>query len=484
MAPAFRAAWLALSTFLLFAQTPEQDVVIRTVSYTPPSVVLHAETNLVEADLAVRDSNGNAVTGLHASDFEVLDNGVPQTIVAFTELRKDAQAELAPAAPRTPKFVTFFFDDIHMGHPGLGAQFSLPFVKQAARDFATKYLKPGDRMSIVTTSGVDELDFTDDAKLFAEKADRLTFHSRFTNSMAEYHFDNVNTLAALTAAAKRLSQMPGARILVFMSGGFIIHMAPQYDCQPEVNQFIDDAVHWDVTVPVIDARGLSVTGRGDPARRPLKEISQGTGGHLFENSNDLTGAMELAAHPEVTYQLAFNPSVRDGKFHTLKIRFNSKRSDSLEFRPGYLSRKDDVAEKKPAPSGPLDEALFSKDTLQDLPAKVTSQIGPPKDGAIPLTVGITIDISGLKFGANNGRHTQQIVFLTALLDANGGFVTGQESIMELALTDERLASLKKGFKVVGTLTAPAGSYQVRTVVREGMTGRLSASTAPVELKVE
>jgi hypothetical protein len=61
--------------------------------------------------------------------------------------------------------------------------------------------------------------------------------------------------------------------------------------------------------------------------RPLKEIADGAGGHLFENSNDLTGAMELAAKPEVTYLLAFNPGARDGRFHTLKIGFASKRSD-------------------------------------------------------------------------------------------------------------------------------------------------------------
>jgi hypothetical protein len=77
---------------------------------------------------------------------------------------------------------------------------------------------------------------------------------------------------------------------------------------------------------------------------------------------------------------------------------------------------------------------------------------------------------------------QQIVFLTTLLDANGNFVTGKESIMDLALTDEKLASLKKdGLKAVATLNAPAGSYQVRTVVREGMKGSLTASTMAAEL---
>jgi cystathionine beta-lyase family protein involved in aluminum resistance len=72
--------------------------------------------------------------------------------------------------------------------------------------------------------------------------------------------------------------------------------------------------------------------------------------------------------------------------------------------------------------------------------------------------------------------------VTALLDASGGFVTGKESIMDLALTDEKLASFKKtGLTAVATLDAYAGVFQVRTVVREGMKGSLAAITTPVEV---
>jgi len=57
--------------------------------------------------------------------------------------------------------------------------------------------------------------------------------------------------------------------------------------------------------------------------------------------------------------------------------------------------------------------------------------------------------------------------------------------MDLALTDEKLASLKKdGLKTVATLNAPAGIYQVRTIVREGMKGGLTASTTAVELRAK
>ena len=489
------AALLATSTLLLAFQEAAPEVSIHTHPYTPPSMILHAETNLVEADLTVRDANGHAITGLQASDFEVFDNGVPQTVTAFSEIRKDAKTE----TPAAPKFVTFFFDNLHVGTPGPTGQFALPFLQQAAGNFAAKYLKPGDHISIVTTTGGGALDFTDDAKLFAEKIDHITYRWPYepdsdtpvaVSRSAEYHQDAVNALAAAVSAVGRLAQMPGERTLVFLSRGFIIHIETQngvFDCEPELHRLIDSAVHGSVAVQVIDAKGLSAGSFREAValRRPLKEISEGTGGHLFENSNDLTGAMELAAHPEVTYQLAFNPGTRDGKFHVLKIRFKTRRQASLEFRPGYLSHKDDESEKKLAARRPMDDAVFSKQTLNDIIATVSLASGLPKDGSIPVSIDVTLDVNRLHFNTAKGRHMQQLVFLMTLLDRNDNYVMGKESIMDLALSDEKLASLKKeGLKAVATLNAPAGIYQVRTVVREGMKGALAASTTTVELRAK
>jgi len=470
------AGFLIIYSFLLRAQTPVQEVVIRTHAYTPPSTILRAESNLVEAGLTVRDARGRGVGGLHASDFEVFDNGVPQQITAFSEVRADGKT--AAPAPE-PKFVTFFFDDLHMGNMG---KFDMPFVKQAARAFIAKGLKPPDRMSIATTSGAGGIDFTTDAKLFAEKLEHLNLHTHVIHSLEEYQADSVNTLAELGAAAKRLSEAPGTRILVLMSSGFIIHVGAEHDVESEVQKVVDAAVRWNVVIHAIDAKGLTPNPNTWRSNRPLKEIAQGTGGHLFENTNDLAGSMEQAANPEVSYLLAFNPGSRDGKFHTLKIRFQSQRGDSIQFRPGYFSSD---PRKELSARSPLDEAVFSKKTLRDITATVAVSAGQPQDGVIPISIGITVDVNRLQFAAANGRHMQQIVFLTALLDANGSFVTGKESIMDLALTDEKLASLgKDGLKAVAKLEAPAGIYQVRAIVREGMKGSLAASTTPVELSAK
>jgi VWFA-related protein len=553
MALSSRAAFLIVCILPLHAQTPVQEVVIRTHSYVPPSTILRADSNLVETGLSVRDARGHPVAGLHASDFEVLDNGVREQITAFSEVRSASSppaaatpsatpSETAPSAapaPPQPKFVTFFFDDFHV------ASRSMLFVKKGARAFIAKGIQPSDHLSIATASGQGDLDFTTDAKVFAERLEHLSSHTRpvvpsacgvspidsyiflhnldgqiVENAIAaampcagcdgrggsaaqcraaaygvaqsaassaweQMQATSVDTMDALRFAVKRLSQVNGTRILVLTSSGFLLRPG----VPPELQNFIDTALRSNIVVDAIGAQGLAagVENTKSFLRRslplmPLENIANGTGGRYFRDTNDLAGAMALAADPQVGYMLAFNPGSPDGKFHTLKIRFKSKRGDDLQFRPGYFSPD---PKKEVSARSRIDDAVFSKQTLHEIPIGVTLAAGQPKGDGLSVSVRLTVDVNALRFNVSNGRHMQQIVFLTALLDPNGGFVTGKESIMDLALTDEKLASFKNtGLTAIATLNAHAGIFQVRAVVRESLKGGLSASTTAVELRTK
>ncbi len=221
-----------------------------------------------------------------------------------------------------------------------------------------------------------------------------------------------------------------------------------------MERFVDGAMRWNIVIHALDASGLNADVAGLTGLlyqtffwTPLEKVTDSTGGHLFKNTNDLTGAMELAANPEVTYLLAFNPGARDGKYHTLKIRFKSKRPETIQFRHGYLSPPDSPI--KVSNRAPLDAAVFSQENLTEIPAFVTLAPGPS------VSITIIVDVKHLQFTTYADRHAQQIVFLMTLLDTNGAFVTGKEALMDLALTDAKLASLEReGLKAVATLTAP------------------------------
>jgi hypothetical protein len=191
----------------------------------------------------------------------------------------------------------------------------------------------------------------------------------------------------------------------------------------------------------------------------------------------------MATAPSISYQVSFNPGMRDGQFHNLKLAFKNKMFYSLQFRPGYFSPPE--VKKEALNRAALDAAVFSKQSLREIPAAVTLAAGPPSEGTIPLSISVTLDIKQLQFTTDAGRHVQQIVFLTTLLDAGNSFVTGKEAVMDLSLTDEKLASLQKeGLRAVTTITVPAGMYHVRTIVRESQKGSLAASTIPIDLRTK
>ena len=531
---------------MLHAQTAPQDVVINTHPYFPPSQILRVDTSLVETSLAVWDSAGHPVPGLHASDFEVLDKGVSRPIVAFSELH-DGGAPATPAGtnpatsqtavqadipPPQPKYVVFFFDDFHVDNG------SMLFVKQGARAYIAKGLTPGDHLAIVTASGQGDLDFTTDAKRFAERLEHVAAHIRpvpilrcGVSPMDSYIFlhnmdgeivsrataaaepcvdcadrdtpakcqslargvalsaaqttweqvlaQSINTMDALGYAAKKLSVVKGARILALTSQGFMLDPG----IPPNVQAFIDGALRWNITVHAIAAQGLDATlmGRKDMLYRsvlsnPLESMTNGTGGHYFQNNNDLAGEMRAASNPAVTYLVGFQAGAPDGKFHPLKVRFTTKRDGSLQFRPGYFSPNPKL---KPSARARMDDAVFTKEAFNEVAA--TAVVSTPEAGKVSIL--IKVDIDKLPFSKDGDRHAQQLVFLASLLDSNGGFVAGKESMMELDLTDERLVSMKKsGLGGAISLAAPPGSYQVRTIVREAVKGALFASTTPVELR--
>ncbi len=301
---------------------------------------------------------------------------------------------------------------------------------------------------------------------------------------------------ALGDAVRHLAAVNGVRILVLISSGFLPPLAGHSTMDPVVNA----ALRWNIVIHSLDAKSLDAEREGlhgsgfenthvDRTQltrqtalwEPLEKVSKGTGGHFFHNTNDLAGALQAATTPSISYLVSFNPGGRDGQFHNLKITFKDKKFYSLQFRPGYFSPPE--VKKEALNRAALDAAVFSKQNLRELPAAVSLAAGQLSEGTIPLSVGVTIDVNHLQFATDAGRHVQQIVFLTTILDAGNSFVLGKEAIMDLSLTDEKLASLQKeGLKAVATLNVPAGIYHVRTIIRESMKGSLAASTIPIDLR--
>jgi VWFA-related protein len=166
------------------------------------------------------------------------------------------------------------------------------------------------------------------------------------------------SLAALKDAVRRMSAMPGERILVVVSPGFLTLA----EHQPDEYDVIERALRANVLVNVLNARGLYTTNidashqvldtrtertkqtllRQSEAQQEalLTEFAADTGGYYFHNNNDLAeGFRRISTTPEVYYLLGFQPQnlKLDGSFHGIKVAVESKAGFAIEARRGYYA---------------------------------------------------------------------------------------------------------------------------------------------------
>jgi VWFA-related protein len=148
-----------------------------------PPLTFRVEVNYVEVDAVVTDAQGNTVTNLTLDDFEVLEDGRPQKVSAFSLVDipiERAERPLFAAGPIEPDVQTnstpdgrlylIVLDDLHTSFT------NTPRVKAALRQFLQRNFGTNDRAAVVYTSGrgQDGQDFTNNPRLLMAAVDRFT----------------------------------------------------------------------------------------------------------------------------------------------------------------------------------------------------------------------------------------------------------------------------------------------------------------------
>jgi VWFA-related protein len=148
----------------------------------PPPLTFRIEVNYVEVDAIVTDADGNAVTDLTLDDFEVLEDGKPQKVTAFSRVQlpiERAERPLFAAAPIEPdvqdndatdgRLYLFLLDDLHTSFT------NTPRVKAALRQFIGGSFGTNDLAAVVHTSGRRDAgqDFTNNPRLLLAASDKF-----------------------------------------------------------------------------------------------------------------------------------------------------------------------------------------------------------------------------------------------------------------------------------------------------------------------
>jgi VWFA-related protein len=286
------------------------------------------KVNLVEVRVVVRDAKGNAVGNLKQDDFVLLDDKKPQTITRFAVERNDGILRSPPASAPSHlademhshlapgRFVAYVFDDLHLD----------PLHLSSARNAAISRLdslQPSERWAIYATSGLVQLDFTNDRSTLEQALRRINSRIESTTSDCPYisyyqadliinkndsqafqaavrdyiacnniPYDSPTQADAAIAAAspvvtalarqvldrgesqtklafntlndvvRKLGIMPGERTVILVSPGFLVTEARRTE-----SAVIERALNSKVVVSSLDARGLY-------ARNPAGDISR------------------------------------------------------------------------------------------------------------------------------------------------------------------------------------------------------------------
>jgi hypothetical protein len=148
--------------------------------------------NLVLVRAVVRDSNGKVVANLKKEDFQLTDERKPRIISSFSvetpasdvptvkmdSAETTSEGTPVKAAELPQRFVTLFFDDLH-----LSAQDALLSRQAATKLFAA--MGAGDRLAIFTTSGQVNQDFTADRGKLEDALQRIVPRPRSQRSTAD-----------------------------------------------------------------------------------------------------------------------------------------------------------------------------------------------------------------------------------------------------------------------------------------------------------
>jgi VWFA-related protein len=554
------------------AAQPAPDQNAAEIASHEEATTFKVNVKLVLVRVVVRDSQGHAIGNLHKEDFQLFDNRKPQVITHFAleqpgtlvaKERQTSDENLSGRLPSVPeRYIAFVFDDIHLTFGDLAQA-------RAAAEHHLATLQPTDRAAIFSTSGQTTLDFTDDrakmhetllrlqprpivgagvadcpnvsyymADLIQNKHDTRAEQAAVQDALACLNLPMVTpqqqqtaiqsaelavsatsaqqlalgnqeshvSLSVLKDVVRRIALMPGQRSMVVVSPGFL---TPEIDMEKDYMDVIDRALHSDVMISALDARGLyTVTPGGDISRRGptnafsasvesqyqtdsalaeddvLSDLASATGGNFFHDNNDLdAGFKRVAATPEYFYTLGFSPQnlKLDGSFHGLKVSLKDQAKLTLQARRGYYAPQH-VADPAQEAKQEIEDAVFSQEELHDLPVELHTQFFKPSDAEAKLAVLAHVDVKHIHYRKVDGRNTNELTVVSAIFNRNGVFVQGMQKNLTMRWKDATLESkLASGITLKTNFDVKPGSYLVRLVVRDKEGQLMSAENGAIEI---
>lgn len=541
--------------------------------------VVRVYTELVQTDVMVFDRQGKFVNNLTANDFELRIDGKPRTIQGFEQITagSDEESQLAAARGATTinikrpvpldrgRIVFFYIDDFHLDLPGLVA------AKQVITHFLDKEMGQNDQAAITSATGqigflqqlttdrrvlhlaldrltsrsysvrdYDRPPMSDYEAFLIERNDREVFEFFVTETMkanpglnrdqaagivrgraaasqSQAARFNQNTLSGLESLIKSAKNLPGRKVLFFLSGGFFVENR-RGDSFSKLRDITSAAAKSGVVIYSMDTRGLVASLQDASIERPfdptgrltfsthqelsasqdgLNALAVDTGGKAIFNTNDLKQGIAPAIKETSTYYLlAWKPddeSEKKSRFRNLEVRLINRPDLIVRVRKGYF-------DLDPTPAPKVAKEQQTPTPTKTAPAKLRESIAAPyPERGLPIllsadyydvaskgpTLSTAIHIPGefLLFGEQPDGKIQAVIDVTAVYFDEKG--VAKDSFMERIVTTAPSLEKAKSYRNDIMFTYPAklapGLYQVRVAARDDKSGRVGSAHAWIEI---
>ena len=494
-------------------------------------------TNLVLVNVVVRDKQGNLVRGMGKDDFQLLEDGKPQTIADFGFEDVDALAiagqngptvsglagapSAPPSDPQTPeemrnrRIIILFFDFTAMDPEQIDRSVA------SARKFVQKQMSPADLVGVVSLSSALNLDLdltanhdrinrvldsytsgqgqgyepgdTGSAEGAAETA------GSFTADDMDYNvFNTDRKLMALESLMQTLGGIQQKKSIVYFSNGI---SRSGIENQAALRAATAVAARTNCSIYPVDIRGLAALPPGGEAQNAsihgvsayngqasinafesnassqetLSTLAADTGGKAFLDSNDFGLVFQrVQKDTSAYYVLGFYSTNPAQDGKYRRLLVKVKRSDvKLEFRQGYYAPRDFQHFQQEDRDRQMADELGSDLPETDVALYIGAAYFRLDASRYFIPVSLVVPGSQIPFTKNQDKDKASVDIIGAVKDSSGAPFGTARDTIKLNL-DASQQVRRKNVQYNTAFILPHGAYHMKFVVRENQTGRLGS----------
>ena len=506
---------------------------------------LTVNANIVLTNVVVRDKKtGALITGLKASDFHIVEDKKPQSIVSFDYQNVDEAATLnekstttgkasiadllennfaaSPKQLRDHRLIVIFFDLSSMQDEDIDR------AVDAADDYVNKQMQPADLVALVSMStglSMDQ-DFTSDKTALLHGlakyngSDETGFANGGTGSTDgtsddttafaadDTEYNSLNTdreLLAIRAISKSLERVDQRKSMLYFSGGLTRN---GIENQASLRAATNEAAKANLAIYSVDTRGLQALPpvgdaskgslRGNSAysgsavtaqfsanfasQETLATLSSDTGGKAFFDSNDFGPAFQQVQHDtEAYYILGFHSTNQAHDGSFRHLTITIDRKDAkIEYRPGYYAPSDFQHQKTEDRELALTEQMRSDSPATDVAVYLQALYLRENESMFYVPISLIVPGSQIPFTAKGNSDKANIDILGRVQNSQGVTVGNVRDTVKLALDASQQVQQKNIQYSTGFSLAP-GKYHLKFVVRENQTGNMGSFETDIQV---